>query len=64
MDSQLAAALVASGLVSLCLTGLARHYALKQGLIDHPDARRPHELPTPRGGGIGLVATFFLFLPR
>ncbi|HET7358917.1 MAG TPA: glycosyl transferase family 4 [Rhodanobacteraceae bacterium] len=31
-------------------------YAHRRGLLDTPGRRRSHELPTPRGGGIGIVA--------
>ena len=40
---------------SATLTVLARHYALRRQLLDHPGQRRSHALPTPRGGGIGPV---------
>jgi UDP-N-acetylmuramyl pentapeptide phosphotransferase/UDP-N-acetylglucosamine-1-phosphate transferase len=48
------AALVACA-VSAVLTWLAIHYAHRRALIDHPGQRRSHTVPTPRGGGIGLV---------
>ena len=52
----LALAVLACGAcVSALLTGLARHYALRRELIDHPGQRRNHAIPTPRGGGIGPV---------
>lgn len=36
-------------LLSLALTGLLRKYALARSLIDVPNARSSHSLPTPRG---------------
>ena len=27
-------------------------------VLDHPDARKAHASPTPKGGGVGIVATF------
>ena len=36
-------------------TWLARQYALRRELIDHPGERRSHQVPTPRGGGIAIV---------
>jgi UDP-N-acetylmuramyl pentapeptide phosphotransferase/UDP-N-acetylglucosamine-1-phosphate transferase len=36
-------------------TWLARQYALRRELIDHPGERRSHTVPTPRGGGIAIV---------
>ncbi len=40
------------------LTGLVRRYALKTSLLDHPNERSSHPRPTPRGGGVGTVASF------
>ncbi len=53
---------LASFLASLALTGGVRDYALKQQLIDIPNARSSHQLPTPRGGGIGFIVAFFSVL--
>ena len=39
-------------------TWLARRYALRRDLLDHPGERRSHLLATPRGGGIGIVAAW------
>jgi UDP-N-acetylmuramyl pentapeptide phosphotransferase/UDP-N-acetylglucosamine-1-phosphate transferase len=45
-----------SGFVlSVLLTGLALVYAHRRGLLDQPGRRRSHDLPTPRGGGLGVV---------
>ncbi|WP_445940604.1 MraY family glycosyltransferase [Pseudomonas sp.] len=44
------------------LTGLLRHYALARSLMDVPNARSSHSLPTPRGGGVAIVITFLLGL--
>jgi UDP-N-acetylmuramyl pentapeptide phosphotransferase/UDP-N-acetylglucosamine-1-phosphate transferase len=35
-------------------------YARRRGLIDLPGKRRSHTQPTPRGGGIGIVAAILL----
>ncbi len=45
---------------SLALTGLCRHYALRISMLDIPNARSSHVVPTPRGGGLGVVVTFFI----
>ena len=45
------------------LTGLLRRYALATRLIDIPNARSSHQLPTPRGGGLSIVIVFLLGLP-
>jgi len=48
---------VLAPLVSATLTGVVRRLALAQGLLDIPNQRSSHELPTPRGGGIAFVLT-------
>ena len=40
------------------LTGLLRRYALASRLIDVPNARSSHQIPTPRGGGLSIVIVF------
>lgn len=47
---------------SLILTGLLRRYALAKSVLDIPNARSSHSVPTPRGGGVAIVATFLLSL--
>jgi len=42
--------------LSLILTPLARGLARRLGITDTPDARRVHQHPTPRGGGIAVAA--------
>jgi len=37
------------------LTGVVRKRALRHGLLDVPNERSSHTLPTPRGGGIAIV---------
>ncbi len=44
------------------LTGFLRAYALKKQLIDVPNNRSSHTVPTPRGGGVAIVVTFLLAL--
>ena len=45
-----------SALVLSALTTAASiAYALRRRLIDEPGMRRSHSVPTPRGGGIGIV---------
>lgn len=41
--------------VSLVLTGGLRRYALARSLMDVPNARSSHSVPTPRGGGVAIV---------
>jgi Fuc2NAc and GlcNAc transferase len=42
--------------VALAGTGLFRRHALQRGLLDVPTRRSSHELATPRGGGVAIVA--------
>lgn len=48
---------------SLAMTALLRRYALARSIIDIPNARSSHTLPTPRGGGVAIVVAFLLALP-
>ncbi|MGH8033548.1 MAG: MraY family glycosyltransferase [Luteimonas sp.] len=43
-------------------TAIARDYALRRNLLDQPGARRSHAVPTPRGGGIAIVAVLLAVL--
>ncbi len=49
---------LASGL----FTGAMRTYALKHNVMDNVTARSSHQQPTPRGGGLAIVITFYLGL--
>lgn len=44
-------------LVSMLLTGVIRRLALARGVLDVPNSRSSHVLPTPRGGGMAIVVT-------
>ena len=50
--------LPAAALSSLCLTWLARQYALSRQLIDVPGERTSHRTATPRGGGVAIGLTY------
>lgn len=39
-----------------------RRYALRAGVLDVPDARSSHEIPTPRGGGMGILIPVIIVL--
>lgn len=54
--------LIVTLLLSVFCTGLLRRYALTR-LLDHPNHRSSHQVPTPRGGGMAIVATFLLGAP-
>ena len=44
--------------ISFFLTALLRKYALAKSLIDVPNDRSSHSIPTPRGGGVAIVISF------
>ena len=41
--------------LSFALTAAMRRYALATNLLDRPNARSSHSIPTPRGGGVAIV---------
>jgi Fuc2NAc and GlcNAc transferase len=45
---------------SFLLTELIRRYTLKKNLIDTPNERSSHTVPTPRGGGLSIVVIFLI----
>lgn len=45
---------------SALFTGLARRYLLSRKVLDIPNARSSHAVPTPRGGGVSIVVVFLL----
>jgi UDP-N-acetylmuramyl pentapeptide phosphotransferase/UDP-N-acetylglucosamine-1-phosphate transferase len=53
---------LASAAVSAALTEAAIRYARRRVLLDQPGQRRSHRVPTPRGGGMGIVAVALLLL--
>jgi Fuc2NAc and GlcNAc transferase len=55
--------LLLSSAVSWALTGFLHRYALAKNLIDIPNERSSHSVPTPRGGGVAIVAAFLAVLP-
>ena len=48
---------------SWVLTLVLRRYALAKSLMDIPNERSSHSIPTPRGGGVAIVVSFLLALP-
>lgn len=50
--------IVVLAVLSFVLTALLRRYALARSLMDVPNARSSHCLPTPRGGGVAIVLAF------
>lgn len=47
-------------ILSCLLTWLLRRYALATSLIDIPNHRSSHQVPTPRGGGLSFVLCFLV----
>ena len=43
---------------SWAMTAGVRHYALTRSIMDIPNARSSHRIPTPRGGGVAIVLGF------
>ena len=50
-------------LTSWVLTRFLRRYALEKSLMDIPNERSSHSVPTPRGGGVAIVVAFLAVLP-
>lgn len=44
-----------AGVCSYVLTGWVRKLALARGVVDVPNERSSHLIPTPRGGGVAIV---------
>jgi Fuc2NAc and GlcNAc transferase len=51
------AAFLAVASAAALMTGLIRMIALSRGMLDVPNSRSSHTLPTPRGGGLAIVVT-------
>ena len=54
--------LIVAFAMALAMTGMVRRYALNRQMIDVPNARSSHVIPTPRGGGLSVVIVFLLGL--
>ncbi|WP_374439614.1 MraY family glycosyltransferase [Pseudomonas panipatensis] len=55
--------LLGTFLLSLVGTSGVRRYALARSVMDIPNERSSHSVPTPRGGGVAIVLSFLLALP-
>jgi UDP-N-acetylmuramyl pentapeptide phosphotransferase/UDP-N-acetylglucosamine-1-phosphate transferase len=56
----LAAVALATGLATCTATGALIPVLRRRELLDHPNERSSHSVPTPRGGGIALVGSLLL----
>ncbi|HLF30070.1 MAG TPA: glycosyltransferase family 4 protein [Xanthomonadales bacterium] len=52
--------LAATGVLAFLLTGFFTWYARRRGMLDIPSERHSHTVPTPRGGGAGIIAALFI----
>ncbi|WP_448682084.1 MraY family glycosyltransferase [Pseudomonas nicosulfuronedens] len=59
----MAVLLVAVFIASWAMTAAVRRYALARSIMDIPNARSSHRIPTPRGGGVAIVLGFLGCLP-
>lgn len=55
--------LIVVSAISCWMTAFLRRYALTRSLMDIPNERSAHLVPTPRGGGGSIVVAFLLSLP-
>ena len=50
-------------ILSFALTWCLRRYALAKNIMDRPNHRSSHLVPTPRGGGVAFIIAFLVFIP-
>ena len=53
---------IALFIITLIATYVVRHYFYRHTILDIPNARSAHSLPTPRGGGFAFVVFFYISL--
>ncbi|KIM09179.1 MAG: glycosyl transferase [Sulfurovum sp. PC08-66] len=49
-------------LLSFVLTYMVKEHAIRKAILDIPNDRSSHTVPTPRGGGIAIAVTWFMGL--
>ena len=54
--------LVVCFFLSFIFTYVLRRYALAKNILDFPNQRSSHQLPTPRGGGVAFVLVYCAFV--
>ncbi len=57
---KIASIIITLGLISFLLTYAIRYFALKHKLLDVPNERSSHVVPTPTGGGLAIVITWYI----
>jgi len=60
VELQLTSLGIVSAILSWMAVGGVRRLAATQGILDVPNARSSHAVPTPRGGGLGVILTLLL----
>lgn len=63
VPAPIALAVLCAFLIALGVVRAAIAYAHRRGMFDQPGQRRSHTIPTPRGGGIGIVVAVLLTMP-
>jgi len=58
----LSLALLLVGFAAWVITGAVRRHALHNAVLDIPNARSSHAVPTPRGGGLAIVGAYLAAL--
>ncbi len=53
---------VAAFAMAILGTGAMRRFALRKNMLDVPNSRSSHAVPTPRGGGVAIAGAFFVAL--
>jgi len=48
--------------ITFSLTYFYKQWAIKRSILDIPNERSSHLTPKPRGGGIAIIVTFYLFM--
>lgn len=54
-----ATTVIAATTLTALLTGIVRQYALSSSILDQPNERSSHTIPTARGGGLAIAAVAF-----
>lgn len=54
--------LIVLGMASVLTIGFYKKIAVKAKLLDHPNERSSHLIPTPRGAGLVFISLWLLFL--
>lgn len=50
---------IITGTFSFAITWIVRRIAIHKSIIDHPNDRSSHSVPTPRGGGLAIAIAWF-----